>query len=110
MCVYKHAIYYHAVDYLVIPVRILAVSRTGVSPPPTLKYRWTFNVLVPHFYHNIYFDWLVPPPYIHTIVPAPLCIHTVLSRCNSCLYYIVATKPLCGTLCGTPRSPIGDRL
>ena len=21
----------------------------------------------PHFYHNTYFDWLVPPPYTHTL-------------------------------------------
>ena len=38
---------------------------------PTLKSRGTSYVLVsPHFYHNIYFDWLVPPAF--KIVPAPL--------------------------------------
>ena len=31
---------------------------------PTLKSRGTSYVLdPPHFYHNIYFDWLVPPTY-----------------------------------------------
>ena len=80
MYVCKHAIYYHAVDYLVIPVRILAVSRTGVSPPPTLKSRWTFNVLVPHFYHNIYFDWLVPPPlHTHHRSSAPMHTYCIIS-------------------------------
>ena len=34
-----------------------------MPPPPTLKSRGTSYVLVPTptFYHNIYFDWLVPP-------------------------------------------------
>ena len=36
----------------------------GICPPPTLRSRGTSYVLVPlHFYHNIYFDWLVPPTY-----------------------------------------------
>ena len=46
-----------------------------VLPPPTLKSRMTYYVLVlpsPHYYHNSYFDWLVPPTY--NIVPAPLLV------------------------------------
>ena len=49
-------------------------GRGDMSPPPaTLKYRGTSYVLVPppHFYHNIYFDWLVS---LHTIVAAPLAV------------------------------------
>ena len=39
---------------------------------PTLKYRGNSCVLPPppHFYHQLYFDWFVPPTF--KIVPAPL--------------------------------------
>ena len=33
----------------------------------------------PHFYNNIYFDWLVPPTY--KIVPAPLP-YNIIIICN----------------------------
>ena len=42
------------------------------TPPPTLKARGPPMYCSPHFYHNIYFDWLVPPTY--KIIPAPLMI------------------------------------
>ena len=54
----------------------------GNMSPPTLKSRGTYYILFyllcisyelyyPHFYHNIYFDWLVPPPYIQNRFSAP---------------------------------------
>ena len=51
---------------MLLLTRGAATGVTGeICPPPTLKSRWTSYVLVPpHFYHNIYIDWLVPP-YIH---------------------------------------------
>ena len=46
-------------------------TRGGGLCPPILKSRGTSYVLAPpHFCHNIYFDWLVPPKY--KIVPASL--------------------------------------
>ena len=53
----------------------------GMSPPPPiLKSRGTSYVLVPpHFYHNIYLYWLVPP--IYKIVPEPLiAVHCICSK------------------------------
>ena len=46
----------------------------------TLKYSGTSYVLVPHphFYYQIYFDWLVHPTY--KIVPAPLLVKHSLSQ------------------------------
>ena len=44
----------------------------GGDMSPTLKSMGDLLCIVPprHFYHNIYFDWLVPPTY--KIVAAPL--------------------------------------
>ena len=56
-----------------------AVDR-GERPPPTLKYKGTSYVLVPHFYHNIYFDWLVPP--IYKIYPARLILTSNIINAN----------------------------
>ena len=63
-------------------------GRGNMSPPP-LKYRGTSYVLVPpKFYHNIYFDWLVPP--IYKIVPAPLLISNVK------LVSLLRVREMCG--------------
>ena len=65
----------------------------GGYVPPTLKSRGTSYVLPPPLYHNIYFDWLVPPTY--KIVPAPLIrtrslvFSIVYILCNSLIVEIV---------------------
>ena len=47
----------------------------GGNVHPTLKYRgppmyWSPP---PHFYHNIYFDWLVPPTYTPSFQRPYMC-------------------------------------
>ena len=48
-------------------MRALQQGDGGICPP-----HFKISLPPPHFYYNIYFDWLVPPTYI--IVPAPIMV------------------------------------
>ena len=57
-------------SYSVSPRGAATEGVVGYVPPPHFKIYRDLLWSPPHFYHNIYFDWLVPPTY--KIVPALL--------------------------------------
>ena len=65
----------------------------GYVPPPTLKARVTSYKLVlpPHFLHNIYYDWLVPPiggvcMYTKSLQRLYACVLCI--QCRHCIHTV----------------------